>query len=158
MRKAPVLTPALQSKQSSLCVLHRNRDRGGGRPSDQIVSVKKAADGRRQRSREIIDEKREKYRTKNGSMRNTSTDSKRAAFVILINHASALIRKERLSPTSEARKKASQMSLWKRAGCQCMVSRSIRFFVIEIRPNIKKHLAVELTTNPTCFANVFEEQ
>ena len=50
-------------------------DRGGGGPNGQIVSVKRAADGRRQRSREIIDEKREKYGAKNGSLWNNSTDS-----------------------------------------------------------------------------------
>ena len=54
-RKTPVLRPALQSKQSSLCGLHRSRDRGGGRPNGQIVSVKRAADGRR--GRKIINEK-----------------------------------------------------------------------------------------------------
>ena len=79
----------------------------GGGPSDQIVSVKRAADGRRQRGRKIIDEGREKYRTENRSLRNTSTDSKGAAFVILKNHRSAPIRKERLSPTSKARREAS---------------------------------------------------
>ena len=68
----------------------------------------------------IIDEEREKYRAKNGSLRNTSTDSKGAVFVILINHASAPIRKERLNPTSKAKQRGSPayMSLWKRAGCQ----------------------------------------
>ena len=81
---------------------------GGGGPNGQIVSIKKAADQRRQRSSEIIDQKEEKYRTKNESLRNTSTDSKGTAFVILINHVSAPIRKERLSPTSKARKKTSQ--------------------------------------------------
>ena len=35
-------------------------------------------------------------------------DSKGKTFVILINHASAPIRKERLSPTSKARREASQ--------------------------------------------------
>ena len=50
--------------------------------------------------------KREKYRVKNGSLRNTSTDSKGATFVILINHASAPIGKERLSTTSKARRGA----------------------------------------------------
>ena len=60
-RKAPVLRPPLQLKQSSLCGLHRRGDRKGRRPNSQIVSVKRAADGRRQRIREIIDEKREKY-------------------------------------------------------------------------------------------------
>ena len=48
------------------------------------------------------------YSAKNGSLRNTSTDSKGTTFVILINHASAPIRKERLSPTSKARKEVSR--------------------------------------------------
>ena len=52
--------------------------------------------------------KREKYRAKNGSLRNTSTDSKGTTFVILINQASGPFRKERLSPTSKARREASR--------------------------------------------------
>ena len=52
--------------------------------------------------------KREKYRAKNGSLRNTSTDSKEMTFVILINHTSAPIRKERLSPTSKAKRETSR--------------------------------------------------
>ena len=82
-------------------------DRGVGGPNGQIVSVKRAADGRRQRGRKIINEEKEKYRAKNGSLRNTSTDSKGATFVILINHTSAPITKKRLSPTSKARREAS---------------------------------------------------
>ena len=54
----------------------------GGEPNGQIVSVKIAADGRRQRSRKIINKEREKYRAKNRSLWNTSTDSKGTAFVI----------------------------------------------------------------------------
>ena len=91
----------------------------GGGPNGQIVSVKRAADGKRQRGRKIINEEREKYRAKNGSLRNTSTDSKGTTFVILINDTSAPVRKERLSPTSKARRERPvEMSLWKRAGCQ----------------------------------------
>ena len=56
-RKTPVLRPAFQSNRSSLCGLHRSRDRGRGGPDGHIVSVKRAADGRRQRTRKIIDEK-----------------------------------------------------------------------------------------------------
>ena len=52
--------------------------------------------------------KREKYRAKNGSLRNTSTDSKGAAFVISINHASTPIRKERLNLTSKARRETNR--------------------------------------------------
>ena len=70
-RKTPVLGPALQSNQCSLCGLHRSKDRGGGGPNGQIVSIKGVADGRRQRSRKIIGEKRENNRAKNGSLRNT---------------------------------------------------------------------------------------
>ena len=117
-RKTPVLRPALQSKHSSLCGLHHSGDQGGEGPNDQIVSVKRAADGRRQRARKIIDEEREKYRAKNRSLRNTSTDSKGTSIVILINHASAPIRKKTLSPTSKARGRPAEICLWKRAGCQ----------------------------------------
>ena len=52
--------------------------------------------------------KREKYRANNGSLQNTSTDSKGTAFVILKGHTSVPIRKERLSPTSKARREASR--------------------------------------------------
>ena len=114
-RKTPVLRPALQSNQSSLCGLHRSRDRGEGGPNGLIVSVKTAADGRKQGSRTSLME-REKYRAKNGSLWNTSTDSKGTAFVILKNHTSAPIRKERLSPTSKARREASQNKFVEKSG------------------------------------------
>ena len=52
----------------------------------------------------------------NGSLQNTSTDSKRATFVILKNHASVPIRKERLSPTGKARREASQNEFVKKVG------------------------------------------
>ena len=107
-KKTPVLRPALWSKHSSLYGLHRSRDRGRGGPNDQIVSIKRAADGRRQKSRKIISEEKEKYRAKNRSIQNISTDSKGATFVILKNHTSVPIRKERLSPTSKARREASR--------------------------------------------------
>ena len=61
--------------------------------------------------------KREKkYRAENGSLRNTSTDSKGAAFVILMNHTSAPIRKKRLSPTSKARREASRNQFVEKGG------------------------------------------
>ena len=58
-KKTSVLRPAFQSKQSSLCGLHRSKDRGGGGQNGQIVSVKRAADGRRQKSWKIINEETE---------------------------------------------------------------------------------------------------
>ena len=106
----------LQSKQSSLHDPHRSRDRGGGGPNGQIVNVKRAADGKRQRGRKIINEEREKYRAKNGSLRNTSTDSKGTTLVIFINHESAPIRKEKLSPTSKARREASRNEFVEKGG------------------------------------------
>ena len=51
--------------------------------------------------------KRER-RTGPRALQNTSTDSKGATFVILIKYASASIRKERLSPTSKARREVSR--------------------------------------------------
>ena len=67
--------------------------------------------------------KREK-RTKNESLQNTSTDSKGVTFVILINHASAPIRKERLSPTSKARREASRNEFMEKGGVPDRVKRS----------------------------------
>ena len=78
-RKSPALISALPSNKSSLCSLHRSRDLGREGPNDLIVSIKREADGRRLRRRKIIDEKN---RAMNGSLRNTSTGSKEATFVI----------------------------------------------------------------------------
>ena len=60
--------------------------------------------------------KREKYRAKNRSLRNTSTDSKGAVFVILKDHRSVPIRKERLSPTIKARREASRDEFMEKGG------------------------------------------
>ena len=64
----------------------------------------------------MINKEREKYRTKNGFSRNTSTDSKGTTFVILKDHRSAPNRKERLSPTSKARREASQNKFVEKGG------------------------------------------
>ena len=113
LRKTPVLRPALQSKQSSLCGLHCSRDRGGGGPNGQILSVKRAADERKHRSRKIIDEEREKHRGKNEFLQNIS---KGTTFVTLKDHASAPIRKESLSPTSKGRREASRNEFMEKCG------------------------------------------
>ena len=109
-------TPVLQSKQSSLCGLHHSGDRRRGGPTGQIGGVQRAAEGRMQRGWKIINEEREKNMAKNRSFRNTSTDSKGTTFVILINHTSTPIAKERLSPTSKARRKASQNQFVEKSG------------------------------------------
>ena len=57
-----------------------------------------------------------KRERRTGQERNSSTDSKGAAFVILINHASVLLRKERLSPTSKARSEASRNEVMEKGG------------------------------------------
>ena len=60
--KTPVLRPAIQSKQSSLCGLHRS--------GDQIVSVKKAANKKsREAERSLM--KSKKNRAIDASLRNT---------------------------------------------------------------------------------------
>ena len=78
--------------------------------------MKRAADGGRQRSSKIIDEKRVKYRAMNESLWNTSTGLKRVTFVILKNHARASIRKGRSSPMSKARRKAIQNKFAEKGG------------------------------------------
>ena len=64
----------------------------------------------------IIDEKREKYRNKNGSLQNTSTDSKGATFVIVKKYKSAPVRTKRLSLTSKVRREANQKEFVKKSG------------------------------------------
>ena len=59
-RKTPILRPAIQLNQSFLWNFHCTWDRGAGGPNGQVISIKKPADERRQRSRKIIVEKREK--------------------------------------------------------------------------------------------------
>ena len=57
-RERQVLKPALQSNRSSLYGLHRSMSSRGKGRNGQIVSMKRVADGRTHRSREIIgDEK-----------------------------------------------------------------------------------------------------
>ena len=80
------------------------------------TSIKRTADEIRQRSTKIIDEKTDKYRAKNAYLQNTSTDLKEATFLILKNYASELNRKERLSPTSKARREASRNKFAKKDG------------------------------------------
>ena len=101
------------------------------------MSIKRAADGRRQRSCKIINEEREKYRDKNGFLRNTSTNSKDAAFVILINHTSAPIRKKRLSPTSKARREASRNQFVEKGGMPDRVKSFREINSRENRPRVR---------------------
>ena len=113
-RETPVLTSALQSNQSVLCGLHR-RSNEGERPNNQIVSVKKAADGRTQRSRKIIDEERKVHGQEQIFVEHLNR-LEGVAFVILMNHASSPARKGRLSSTSKAKKKASHNKLFEKGG------------------------------------------
>ena len=76
--------------------------------------------------------KREKNSAKNGSLRYTLTDLKGATFVILINHASAPIRKDRLSPTSKARREANRNEFVEKGG---MPDRVESFREIDSREN-----------------------
>ena len=91
-----------------------NKKRWGWRLAWWASSTKRAADGRRQRSTKITYETREKYKTMNRSLQNTFADLRGATFVILKNHANALIRKEISSPTSKARKEVSRNNFVKK--------------------------------------------
>ena len=90
---------------------------------------------RRQRGREVINEKIKKYRAKNGSLRNTSTDLKGTTFVIFINHASALVRTEGLNPTGKARREASRNKFVEKGG---MPDRVKSFGEINGRQNLPR--------------------
>ena len=79
-RKTPLLRLAFQMERGFLSSLRCGSYRGG-RPDSQVVSINRAADRRRQRSRKIIGKETEK-RPDNGLLRNTSTDSKGETFVI----------------------------------------------------------------------------
>ena len=78
-------------------------------------------------------------------LRNTSTDSKRTTFVILINHASSPIRKKRLSPTSKARREASRNEFMEKRG---MPDRVERFGEINSKRGLSKSPAWVCYTHP----------
>ena len=112
-RRTAVQISVLQLNQSSLCSLHLSRNGRGGGSNGQFVSIKTTADRRRQRSRKI-----EKYRVKSTSLRNISTNSKKAVFVVLKNRASAPIKKERWVKQAKQGWRPAEISLWKKAWCQ----------------------------------------
>ena len=55
-----MLKSALQLNYGYWCVLCSSRHQGGGETNGQVVSIKKAADGKRLRRHGIFDEKRGK--------------------------------------------------------------------------------------------------
>ena len=81
------------------------------------MSIKRATEDGREAGRSLMKkEKKTGPRTDPcGTLRRIQ---KRATFVILINHVSAPIRLERLSPTSKEGGRPAEMSVWKRAWCQ----------------------------------------
>ena len=79
----------------------------GGGPNGQIASLKRTADGNRERNRNITDEKREKCGAKNGSLHNASTELKEATFVILKNHTSAY-QKEKIESNEQSKEGGQQ--------------------------------------------------
>ena len=76
-------------------------------------------------------------RAKNGFLRKTSTDSKETASVILINYTSAPIRKERLNPTSKARREASQNMFMEKGGMPDRVKSFRKISSREDRPRAR---------------------
>ena len=70
-------------------------------------------------------------------MRNTSTDSKGTAFVILKDHTSAPIRKKRLSLTSKARREASRNEFVEKGGMPGRVKSFREIDSRQDRPNAR---------------------
>ena len=101
--KTPVLRPVIQSNHWSWCRLYCDKNRKVGAPNSQVVSIKRTADGRRKRCRKVIDLKREKYRAKNGSMRNASTDLKGATFVTLKTQHKRTYQKGKLESNEQSK-------------------------------------------------------
>ena len=54
----------------------------------------------------IVDERKEKNTAQYESLRNSLTDSNRATDLILKNHASAPVKKKRVSPSNKAKRTA----------------------------------------------------
>ena len=79
---------------------------------------------------------------KNGSLWNTSTDSKGTIFVILKTHASMLIKKERLSPMSKASRKASRNKFVEKVGVPDRVESFEEVDSSEKRPRPKAGLGL----------------
>ena len=92
--------------------LYRSRDRGGGEPNGQVVSIKRAADGRRQRSREIIDEERKIQ----GQERILGEHLERTDFCDFENPRKRAYHKGKIESTSKARKEASRNKSAKKGG------------------------------------------
>ena len=75
-KKTLVFRPTLLSNQGSW-FLQRYVPKKEG-PDGRVFSINRAVGGRRWRGREIVNEKREKNRAKNGSLRNALVDLKEA--------------------------------------------------------------------------------
>ena len=71
-----------------------------------IVSAKRAADRRTQRSRKIIDEEREKYIAKNGFLRNTTTDSNETIFCDFDKPRKRAYQKQKIKSNEQSKGKA----------------------------------------------------
>ena len=74
-------TLVLLLDQGVLWSLHNSSYQRRCRSDGQVISIKRPADGRRQRSRKIIDKKREKYGAKNRSFPSTWVNPKGATFL-----------------------------------------------------------------------------
>ena len=68
--------------------------------------------------------KNETVKGQNRFLQNISTDSKGVAFLILENHSSTPIRKEKLIPTSKARREAIEIKFVKKYGVSDKVESS----------------------------------
>ena len=83
----------MKDASTFLSGLHASSDQGESGQDDQVASIKKAADGCRQRRREIFDKMKE-IRAKNRCLQNTLMDSKEATSVFLMSRSIELSEKK----------------------------------------------------------------
>ena len=110
-----MLRPAIQSDECFLHSFHSYRGSVGGRPSEQVFSIKRTAEGRRHKSSKIINVNREKNRIKNGSSRKTSVG---LDFEEPRKHACQKGPIESEAKEAKQAGRPAEISLWKRTICQ----------------------------------------
>ena len=111
-RTPPVLRPALQSNQSSLCRLYNRKNQGVGGSNSLVVNIKKQLTEDKDTEKSLM--KREK-KTRSRTV-GTPRWTRRVTF--FCDRERACHKKKRPSPSSKARWEARQNILMEKARCQ----------------------------------------
>ena len=91
-----------------------------------------------------------------GPERKTSTDSKEATFVIWKNHARAPYTKERLSPTSKARREASRIKFVKKGEVPDRVETFGKVYSSKNRPRARLRFVKPIRNGLTKIENLIK--